>query len=172
MSNTDPTQRRIGQIMLYAAWALFLGLLTLFFSDYLERQDNPNRDPASRTSDGIREVVLQRNRHGHYVATGRINGQPATLLLDTGASLVSVPVALARRLGLDYGPPLQARTANGVITVYATVLERVAVGDIVVRNVRASINPADDGEVVLLGMTFMRDLEISQRGRELTLRQY
>ena len=36
---------------------------------------------------------------------------------------------------------------------------------------RASINPHMQGEEVLLGMSFLRHLELVQRDRELTVRQ-
>lgn len=173
MNPSDPTQRRLGTGMIVVACLLLLGLLTLFFDQRLERRDNPNRNLVSHTTDaGVREVVLQRHWAGHYLAPGRINGEPVRFLLDTGASDVSIPAALAPRLGLEPGAPLRVRTANGVITVFATVAKQVELGDIVLHNVRASLNPYADSDVVLLGMSFMRDLEIVQQGRTMTLRQY
>lgn len=173
MKHPLQTQQRLGQAMIYLAWLLLLGLLTLFFDQWLERRENPNQGLASYISEaGVREVVLKRNWNGHYIAPGRINGYPVQLLLDTGASDVNIPAELAERMGLKYGAPLRARTANGVITVYRTVLEQVELGDIVLRQVRASINPHKHDDVVLLGMSFMKDLEITQRGNLLTLRQW
>lgn len=173
MNTPEPRQQQIGRAMLYIGWLLAIGLLTLLFDGLLTRWDNPNADPDTRTSAaGMQEVVLQRNRGGHYVATGAINGQPVTFLLDTGASDVSVPARLADRLGLRPGPPQQSLTANGTITVYASVADEVTLGHIVRRRVRASINPHMNDDTVLLGMSFMQDLELVQRGNTLTLRQY
>lgn len=39
----------------------------------------------------------------HYVAQGKVNGQPVTFLLDTGATLVAVPENTAKELGLRKG---------------------------------------------------------------------
>jgi aspartyl protease family protein len=170
----DPQQysQKLGKGMIWIAWILVLGVLTLLFNNYLERQYNPNRETVSRiTETGAREVVLERNRHGHYVASGEINGERVVFLLDTGATLVSVPAALASRLGLERGPGFPAVTANGTVTVYGTRLDSVRLGDIEVRDVRASINPGLQGDEVLLGMSFMQDLELLQRGGTLTLRQ-
>lgn len=170
----DPQQytRKIGKGMIWLAWIAMLGMLTFVFSDYLEHQYNPNREAVSRiTQGGVREVVLKRNRDGHYVATGKINGEPVVFLLDTGATLVSVPEALASRLGLERGAGLPAMTANGTVTVYGTRLDSVSLGDIEVHDVRASINPGMRGNEVLLGMSFMKDLELVQRNGTLTLRQ-
>ena len=165
---TGPTGS--GKIIL--AWMLFLGLLTWGFSGMLDHQRNPNRTVDSRLdSQGHHEVVLRRNRSGHYLATGAINGQPVTLLVDTGATTVTVPEALGRRLGLKRGLPLQAQTANGTVTVYSTTLRTVALGSVVLHDVRANINPGMAGDEVLLGMSFLRSLELVQRDGELLIRQ-
>ena len=158
----------IGRSMTFVAWIIVLGLLTLFFSRMLERQRNPNQHIASQTDNGTGSVVLQRNRQGHYVATALLNGQPTEVMLDTGATRVSIPEHLARTLGLKRGYPGQSSTANGIITTYATTLDSVQLGDINLHNVRASINP--NGEDVLLGMSFLKQLEFTQRGDTLILR--
>ncbi|QKT04496.1 TIGR02281 family clan AA aspartic protease [Ectothiorhodospiraceae bacterium 2226] len=161
----------LGKIMMVAGIVIALGLLTVYFDGMLERQYNPNQQVESlQYADGMREVVLQRNRSGHYVVTGQLNGRPVDLLVDTGATVVSIPEPLARELGLRRGHAVPTQTASGMVTTYATVLERVQIGDIEVRNVRASINPHSD--LVLLGMSFLRELELTQRGDTLTLRQH
>lgn len=172
MNQPDPTQR-IGKIMIYLAWLLLLGLLTLLFNQGLEQRNNPNRDLVSRvTTDGIREVVLQSNASGHYMAPGQINGRSVLFLVDTGASYISVPARLADYLDLERGPPLRSMTANGMITVFATVAERVAVGDIVLFDVPVTLNPRMESDVILLGMSFLKDLEVNQKQGILTLRQH
>lgn len=159
--------------MTIAMWIVVLALLTLFFQSWQEKQYNPNQRLALREGDsGVRELVLQRNRYGHYVANGFINQQPVVFLLDTGASDISVPEGLARQIGLKRGPAMQYQTANGLITVYATTLATVDLGGIVLQQVRASINPNMQDNEVLLGMSFLKHLEFTQRGDSLTLRQY
>jgi aspartyl protease family protein len=169
---SSPSSDRIGVVMTVLAWLVVLGLLSAFFSGWLEERNNPNQQVRSQMrADGVREVVLRQNRAGHYVANGAINGHSVTFLLDTGATSVSVPANVARRLGLKSGAPLRARTANGTITTYATRLDNVRLGNIQLENVRADINPHMRGEEVLLGMSFLRKLEFTQRNRELTIRQ-
>jgi len=166
--------QRLGTGMIIAAWILALGLLTLFFNQFLENRYNPNRNlPAQHRQEGVREVTLQRNRSGHYVASGKINGTPVVFFLDTGATTVSIPEPLAQQLKLKRGTAIQANTANGVITAFSTELDSVALGAIELRKVRASINPQMQGDSeVLLGMSFLRQLEFTQRGETLVLRQY
>ncbi|WP_415903050.1 TIGR02281 family clan AA aspartic protease [Neptuniibacter sp. QD29_5] len=162
------TPKRIGQGMWAVAWVLFLGMLWLFFEEQVNDKYNPNRNLVTSSSN---EVVLQQNRAGHYVAPGEINGQPVIFLLDTGATNISVPQEVADRIGLRPGLKRQVDTANGVIDVYNTELNTVTLGGISMQNVRGHINPHMDGETVLLGMSFMKYLEIIQKGNTLTLRR-
>ena len=120
------TARRLGVWMFVAAWIAFLATASLLFDDWLSERANPNRrTEATVRADGVREVVLAQNRQGHYVATGTINGTEVVFLLDTGATDVSVPLDVARRLGLRGGTPRRVRTASDIITTYAVVLDRV-----------------------------------------------
>ena len=158
--------------MIYGAWILAVALLTWLFAGVLDWQRNPNtRVDTEITSDKIKEVALKRNRFGHYVATGKINGEPVEFLLDTGATLVSVPIAIAQQLELEPGARRLVETANGQITTYATTLDSVTIGEIELTDVRAGINPNSSSNAVLLGMTYLKHLELIQRGDTLTLRQ-
>ena len=109
---------------------------------------------------------------GTQLAIGRINGATVQFLVDTGATEVSVPAGVARGLGLAKGLAQSVQTANGVIATYSTRLDRVELGTIQLRDVRAHINPHMRSDEVLLGMSFLRNLELVQRGRSLTLRQF
>ncbi len=171
--NERTQTRTIGRGMMFAGWIVLLILLTLLFNNWLDRQHNPNDKVLTETTaGGMIEVVLDRNRMGHYLASGEINGQPVTFLLDTGATDISIPAFLADRLGLEKGAPRRYQTANGTITTYGTRLASVRLGGIERHNVRAHINPGMRQGEVLLGMSFLKHLELVQRGKRLTLRQY
>ncbi|MCF6281858.1 MAG: TIGR02281 family clan AA aspartic protease [Candidatus Polarisedimenticolaceae bacterium] len=158
--------------LIYLAWILALGLLTLFFSNILDQQHNPNRDIMSVSGNShASQVVLQRNRMGHYVADGRINGEIVRFLVDTGATDVAIPAELAQRLNLKRGRSGVSRTANGDTVTWATRLESVDLGGLVQYDVRASILPGMSGSEVLLGMSYLKHLELTQRGGELMLRR-
>ena len=169
----DNPQRPIGRGMLTMAWICVLGLLTWVFGNWEENQLNPNRTFVSEVGDnGARQVTLEANRYHHYVATGSINRYSVIFLLDTGATEVVVPGELAKELGLAKGPARQTSTANGVITTYVTRLEELQLGPILLFDVRAAINPYMDGEEILLGMSALKQLELTQKGDFLTLKQY
>ncbi|MBT6124359.1 MAG: TIGR02281 family clan AA aspartic protease [Halieaceae bacterium] len=166
-------QKRMGLGMMILAWVVFLGLGILFFGDVLEKQFNPNQRLDTQYSKaGMREVVLQRNKFGHYVTSGTINGQPVTFMLDTGATGVAIPEAIARKLDIPRGRPYRTQTANGISTSYAASLDSVAVGEIELRDVQAGIAPGLAMNQILLGMTFLKHIEFTQRGDTLILRQY
>lgn len=173
---TDPgpqDTRRIGKFMTFAAWVVLLGLLTLFFTDRLDRQRNPNQSVVSRLTDaGVSEVVLTRNRYGHYVTSGTVNGQSVEFLLDTGASDVAIPAQMADALGLERGAAVKYRTANGIVTAWTTRLDSISIGPMVIHDVSASINPGMGDMEILLGMSVLKRVEFTQRGDTLILRPY
>jgi len=156
--------------MVIAAWVILLVLLTVFFNDRLDKQNNPNRQLATVTTGGSPEVRLQRNRHGHYVASGAINGQAVEFMLDTGATDVSIPAPIADKLGLKRGRAMTYQTANGAITAWQTTVDSIQLGALQLGPIRASINPRDSSGAVLLGMSFLKHLDFSQQGNTLTLK--
>ncbi len=164
---TEQTPQRIGKTFWVLTWVSLLGLLYLYFSSYLDDQNRPNRHLSSTDSD---QVVLKRNRAGHYVAPGAINGHKVKFLLDTGATSVSIPEQIAQQIGLNPGPRYQVTTASGRVDVYSTTLDQIQLGSIVLQDIRAHINPHMPGDTVLLGMSFMQHLELIQKGDTLTLR--
>lgn len=166
-----PPGQKAGRVMLLLAWLGVLGLLTVMFGDWEDRQANPNRDPASmRTESGLVEVVLLRNRQGHYVADGLINDHPVTFLLDTGATDVVLPAEIAEDAGLRRGARARARTAAGVVDVWQTSIRELQLGGIQLHDLPATINPHMSGTSVLLGMSALKRVEFQQSGKELRLR--
>ncbi len=171
--SVDDLPSRVGRIMLLAAWIVGLVLLFMLFDQLTERRDNPNPSPvATRAEDGVPEVRLRRNQAGHYVAGGWINGVAVRFLVDTGATDVALPLPLAERLSLRLGPGGLSKTANGMVQTWTTRLDRVDVGGLVAHNVRATVLPNMPGEEVLLGMSYLRHLELIQRGNILILRPH
>ena len=171
MTNRHET-KRLGAGMIVTAWLVIIGLFTWYFFLELDQQRNPNQNIQIMGGGEAAEVILQRNRFGHYVVTGEINGQEVEFMLDTGASDVAIGDLLAQELGLKKGLPRIYQTANGAVQGYRTKLDTVRIGAILVRDVRGSINPGLDGRQILLGMSFLKHLEFTQRGDTLILRPY
>ncbi len=164
----DSNRHSIGRLFAHLTWMIILGLFYLIFQDQLHQQNNPNQDLQISQTDAV--VVLKRNRQGHYIAPGKINGQTVNFLLDTGATDISIPGTVADKLGLESGRASYASTANGTIKVYDTQLNSVSLGGLSIADVSAHINPHMRGDTILLGMTFLKHLQLIQQGETLTLK--
>jgi aspartyl protease family protein len=168
MNEDSNPHRRSGRIMLAIAWLLILGGFYWFFSGWDAHQNNPNTAQVLSGQRG--ELTLLRNRAGHYVAEGEINGRRVGFLLDTGATAGALPAALARELGVRRGAAVTVQTANGHAAGYETRLDSVRVGPIEMRDVAAIVANGMDTDTVLLGMSFLKRVEFSQSGDRLILR--
>ena len=171
MSSESNEHKRLGHKFIIAMWIALMIMVFFLFNDLLENDYNPNQQVKSEIADQQRVVVLKRNRYGHYVTQGKINNHAVTFLLDTGASDISIPDKIARKLKLKYGQERRYQTANGIIVGNLTLLNQVSLGNIQLRNIRASINPKMDNDEILLGMSFLKNIEFTQRGDTLILRQ-
>ena len=164
--------KKLGMMFTTAGWILGFLLLALVFGRILDQQNNPNQSIATVQGAGSQEIVLLRNRNGHYVFDGEINHQKVTFLVDTGATTTAIPAHLQQTLGLKAGAPASVSTANGITTAYLTRLDQLALGDIELHNVKASIIQGMAVDEVLLGMNVLKNFELIQRGNHLIIRQY
>ncbi len=116
-------------------------------------------------------TTLIADRNGHFVTLGTINGASVRFMVDTGATMVSMGVEDARRAGVNYlaGTRGYAQTANGVTPVYKVKLDSVKVGDINLANVDGIVHENAALPVVLLGMSFLGQLQMRHEGDSLTL---
>lgn len=120
---------------------------------------------------GGRTMVLSPDHMGHYNVRGEINGVPVQMLLDTGATLVSLPADMARKMGIDYrkkGQPGVSSTANGKSQIWLVKLDKVKVGDIELNQVDASVSEYGL-DVILLGNSVLQRLDMKTDNGTLTL---
>ena len=101
-----------------------------------------------------------------------LNGRPARMLVDTGATGLALSPADAVAAGLDIGRlryTVPVQTADGAALAAHAVLDSIQVGGLTFRNQRALV--LRQGQISLLGVTILRQFrsfEIS--GDRLTLR--
>ena len=161
--------------MMAIAWILFLFILVGGFDYLITKRNNPNQNIVTNEyylANGLqKEIVLQRNAYGHYVTSGTINDHDVVFLLDTGATDIAVPESLADDIGLVKNQRIVVRTANGNTRAYRTRIASVGIGDIKLYDLNATILTNMPGKEILLGMNFLKHLEISQKGRALTIKQ-
>lgn len=160
---------RTGKLMWVIFWCLVLLALTYYFNGQINEKTNPNQQVKSLSDGEKTSVILKQNNRGHYVANGTINGHQVTFLLDTGATIISIPSHIANKLQLQQGRPYFVSTANGNIEVFATRLSSLSIGDLLFSNLDAHINPGIDDDIILLGMNALKHLEMRQINNTLTL---
>ena len=126
---------------------------------------------AAPGSSGRSSVTLISDGNGHFITTGTINGATVRLMVDTGASLVSMGSADAKRAGINYltGQKVSVSTANGIAAAYRIKIDQVRLGDIVLTNIDGLVTAEVDQPVVLLGMSFLDRLDMKREGDSLTL---
>jgi aspartyl protease family protein len=122
------------------------------------------------TRGGNSSVTLKADSRGHFLTSGTINGGATQFLVDTGATVVAIPGAEARRLGISFvnAPQGIVRTAGGAVHAYRVRLDSVRVGGIEMNGVDAVV--IDQGlEFVLLGMSFLNRTEMRRDGETMVL---
>ncbi|WP_057956222.1 retropepsin-like aspartic protease family protein [endosymbiont of Ridgeia piscesae] len=113
-----------------------------------------------------------RDETGSFTILGSINGRTVQFLLDTGATAVAMSGVEARRLGIAYkrkGTPIAVGTASGMARAYEVTLREVRVGAITLRGVRGFIIEGNSPTQVLLGMSFLSQLTMQDKGAYLLL---
>ena len=108
---------------------------------------------------------VYRNTQGMYLAQGAINGQAIPVLVDTGAFSVAISQTTAQQLGLSLPVDrvIQVSTASGEANAYPVTFDSVSVGEITLTQVEGVIVEGDAPGHVLLGQTFLNQINISQQ---------
>ncbi len=121
---------------------------------------------------GGTEIVLTAGPGGHFVTQGSINGRGTQFVVDTGATMVSMGAAEARRLGINFetGQRMQAHTANGVTTGYRISLSTLRIQDVEVHNVEAAVMPMGM-PYILLGNSLLSRFQMKQENGTMTLKR-
>lgn len=176
MALSSGTRSMLGELVSWAAAAAILVVGIAHFdtlraglSDALGLPDAsavtedaaPSPPPSQSISQSGTEE-LKAAPDGHYYARAEVNGRPIDVMVDTGASMVALTYEDAEEAGLRLRPSdftSQVSTANGVAAVAPVTLDRVTIGRITVRNVRAAVCERGRLNKTLLGMSFLSKLD-------------
>ena len=120
-----------------------------------------------------KKLTLYANKSGMFNLAGRVNGQRAQFLVDTGATFVAISSVEAEKLNLSYinAPKGMAKTANEIVPVWNITLDSVTVGNIKVPQVKAVVLKGDLPRPILLGMSFLEHLKMERNGSAMVLEQ-
>ena len=118
-----------------------------------------------------REVVLRRNANLQYRTRAQVNGRSTEVLVDTGANIMVLNTRHAEGLGVDYSAAQrsQVKTASDMVPAWLVTLDPVELGGIRINSVEAAILDGAFPEDVLLGMSFLKHVELSERDGTMTI---
>lgn len=116
------------------------------------------------------KIVLIADGQGHFIGPGKINGQAMQFVVDTGASVVSLGMNDADRMGINYknGDPVRLSTANGNSNGWRIRLNSVRVGDVELSGVEAVVTPSSM-PYVLLGNSFLTQFQMTRMNDQMVL---
>jgi aspartyl protease family protein len=126
---------------------------------------------GNSASSGVASVTLYANQQGHFISDCTINGAEFKFLLDTGATTVAMNSGDAKFAKIDYknGTPMQASTANGVVTGYKVKLNSLKIGAVTLSQVDATVLEGGSPPIILLGMSALNRLDMKRQDIAMTL---
>ena len=106
------------------------------------------------------EMVIKQNSFGQYISEGTVNEQAVAFIVDTGASMVSLPPSVAQAAQLNCQNQVIIDTANGLTQGCSITIPKFKFGSFVLHNVLALIVPNLNRP--LLGMNVLQQFKIAQ----------
>ena len=123
-------------------------------------------DPDSPGSDN-QPLVLGQGAGGHYYIDGSINDNFVNFMVDTGATTVSLPIAMAQSANLKCKQQVQMRTGNGTSVGCTATIQKLKIGGITMHSVDAVLMP-NLGQP-LLGMNVLKQFRVEQENGQMRL---
>lgn len=134
----------------------------------------PSRVENRPVASGWEQIAIAPDRSGNYLTDVEIDGRFIHMVVDTGATYVSLTNADAAAVGLRPAPAdyiYKTMTANGTGVAAKVRIDRLRIGSMEIYDVEAFVMPPGVLGTSLLGMSALRRLrsfEIS--GGQLVLR--
>jgi aspartyl protease family protein len=128
--------------------------------------------PSRGMTTGPKSIVFRAANDNHFHVDAVVDGKSIEMLVDTGATVVSLSRRDAARIGIDLTRLVynqRVMTANGPAMSAPVTLRELRVGPITMTSVHAAVSEGRQ-EGSLLGMSFLRRLETyTIQGDKLTL---
>lgn len=124
-------------------------------------------DPEPRKESPKAELILKQRSSGHYFVDGEINGKQITFVIDTGASVVSLPSFVAEAADIDCKNDMLMDTANGTVNACTAVIPEFRFGHFQLKDVDAIIAP--NLSQPLLGMNILQHFKVAQESGQMRI---
>ena len=152
-------------LKIHTVYGLIFVVLFLGMQWWQAEQRKPRfvTDAAGQT-----QMVLPRDRSGHYFWMAQINGKEVEFMVDTGATRTAISKKLADELGLPAGETASFNTANGLTQGFITQTTLELEGGLRFERQRIAVLPQME-RTGLLGMDVLGRLKLEQQGKELRI---
>jgi clan AA aspartic protease (TIGR02281 family) len=126
----------------------------------------PEQEPTKKVNEII---VIPQGPGGHYFLDAEVNSHSLTFVVDTGATMVALPRAVAASASLFCNEKALMDTGNGRTGGCTTTITELKLGkgSLVLKNVQAVIMP--NLNQPLLGMNVLQNFNIEQKNSEMQL---
>ena len=165
----------MNQIVISAALILLAAFIAPKFLNRQSPDQHAHVDAGSTASKGPKTAVGYRNVGGQFNFNSSMNGLNVKVLVDTGASSVTINRTTAQRIGININDSdfrHFAETANGRVPYARATINEIRINGILVRNVSAAVLKDESLKTALLGMTFLNRLKKFEfNGNQLNLIQ-
>lgn len=158
--------RRIRRAALQIAPVIFVGLY--FLMAYNHATDAQSYEQASMAPEPTVEVIgdttvlkLYPDYRGHFMLDVTLNGIRVPMVLDTGATGMSISQTLAQQVGVVETARGYSETANGRIPVSFGQIRDVVIGPFKLHDVETTVRSAATGDIALLGMGVLRHFDVT-----------
>ena len=121
---------------------------------------DPPAPPVSPTGPVSNTIVYTATVGGHVIVDAVVNGAPVRMLVDTGASLVTLTPRDARAAGIDPDRLVysaRASTANGTARMATVMLREIRIDQLSLDDIPAAV--VENLNISLLGMSFLARLQ-------------
>jgi len=123
-------------------------------------------DPDSPAADNT-PLILGQGSGGHYYVDGAVNDSYLNFVIDTGATTVALPLAIASTAGVKCKQAVMMRTGNGTTQGCVVTIQKLKFGNFTLHYVDAVVMP--NLAQPLLGMNVLKQFRVEQDNGQMRL---
>ncbi len=117
--------------------------------------------------DANKTLVIGQGNGGHYFVDGSVNDNYLKFVIDTGATVVALPLSVAANAGVKCQKQTMMSTGNGVTQGCAVTIQKLRFGHFTLRYVDAVVMP--NLSQPLLGMNVLKQFRVEQDDGQMRL---